>query len=108
MDQVLVNPGYPRLVFLPGLPQGHHVSEILTSPEMKTFLKDITTRYSRRIIIFDLPPLLRNDDAMVFVPNSDACLLVVEDQMTKPEDLERALQLIQEQELLGTVLNKAR
>jgi protein-tyrosine kinase len=108
IENILLNPGYPRLVVLPGLPQGHYSSEILTSSRMKTFMKDITGRYPDRIIIFDLPPLLRNDDAMVFVPSADACLFVVEDGATTPEDIERSMQLLDHSKLIGTVLNKAR
>lgn len=108
IENVLLNPGYPRLVVLPGLPQGHHSSEVLSSPQMKAFMEDITGRYSDRIIIFDLPPLLRNDDAMVFVPNVDSCLYVVEDGVTRPEDIERSMLLLQHSQLIGTILNKAR
>lgn len=108
IENILLNPGYPRLVVLPGLPQGHYSSEILTSSKMKSFMAEITGRYPDRIIIFDLPPLLRNDDAIVFVPNVDACLFVVEDGATKPEDIERSMQLLKRSQLIGTVLNKAR
>jgi Mrp family chromosome partitioning ATPase len=108
LDSVLINPDFPRLVILPGLPQGRNASEILTSPEMKAFLGDITTRYPDRLIIFDLPPLLRNDDAMAFVPSADCCLLVVEDGVTTPDQLERSRKLLRHSHVLGTVLNKAR
>ena len=108
IENILLNPGYPRLVVLPGLPQGRHSSEILSSPQMKTFMEDITSRYPDRIIIFDLPPLLRNDDAMVFVPSADACLFVVEDDVTQPDDIEHCMQLLKHSKLIGTVLNKAR
>lgn len=70
-------------------------------------MNDITSRYPDRIIIFDLPPLLRNDDAMVFVPKADAWLLVVEDGATRAYDLERSLQLLGQSRVIGTVLNKA-
>ena len=108
IEDILINPGIPRLVVLPGLPQGRHVSELLTAPEMKALLGDITRRYSDRIVIFDLPPLLRNDDAMVFVPNVEACLMVVEDGVTTPSEIKRSLHLLKDAELLGTILNKAR
>jgi Mrp family chromosome partitioning ATPase len=65
-------------------------------------------RFPDSLIIYDLPPLLRNDDAMVFIPNADATLLVVEDGVTTPDDLRRSLRLLQDTALLGTVLNKAR
>lgn len=108
VEKILVNPGYPRLVVLPGLPQEHQVSEVLSSPEMKLLLSDIVGRYPDRIIIFDLPPLLRNDDAMVFAPNADACLLVFEAGVTTPDEIKRSMQLLKHSRILGTVLNKAR
>lgn len=108
LEDILVNPGIPRLVVVPGLPQGRHVSELLTSPEMQSFLADIISRYPNRIVVFDLPPLLRNDDAMVFVPITDACLFVVEDGGTTSNEIERSMQLLNNSNLLGTVLNKAR
>jgi protein-tyrosine kinase len=107
IENILLNPGFPRLVILPGMPQGQLSSEILSSPEMKTFLDDVVNRYSDRIIIFDLPPLLSNDDALVFVPRTDCCLLVVEDNVTRPEDIIRSVQLLEHSQLIGTVLNKA-
>ena len=54
LEDILVNPGIPRLVVVPGLPQGRHVSELLTSPEMQSFLADIISRYPNRIVVFDL------------------------------------------------------
>lgn len=108
LEQVLLNPGFPRLVVLPGLPQGRHASEVLTSPAMKAFLGEVTSRYPDRLIIFDLPPLLRNDDAMVFVPTVDCCLLVVEDGVTTPEQIERSRNLLRDTQLLGAILNKSR
>jgi capsular exopolysaccharide synthesis family protein len=108
LGNIMFNPGFPRLVIVPGVPQGRFSSEILSSPEMQTFLNDITGRYPNRIIIFDLPPLLRNDDALVFVPKADASLLVVEEGVTTPEEIERCLQLMDKSQVLGTILNKAR
>ncbi len=108
LGRIMFNPGFPRLVIVPGIPQGRFSSEILSSPEMQKFLNDITGRYPNRIIIFDLPPLLRNDDALVFVPKADASLLVVEEGATTPEDIERCMQLMNKSKVLGTILNKAR
>lgn len=106
LQNIMINPSLPRLVILPGLPQQQQVSEILSSPEMEKFYQEIIARYPDRLVIFDLPPLLRNDDAMVFAPYTDACLLVVEDGVTSASDLERSLQLLQSSQVLGTVLNK--
>lgn len=108
LENILFNPGFPRLVVLPGLPQERQASELLSSPAMQSFLTEVVNRYPDRIIIFDLPPLLRNDDAMVFAPSADACLLVVEDGKTRPDEIRRCLKLLRDESLMGVVLNKVR
>jgi protein-tyrosine kinase len=108
LSQALVNPGFERLVILPNCGTVKHRSELLSSPQMGAILKDIVHRYESRLIIFDLPALLDDDDALVFAPYADATLLVVEDCVSKRADIERSLQLLKGTRLLGTVLNKVR
>lgn len=108
LSQALVNPGFERLVILPNCGTAKHRSELLSSPQMGALLHDIVHRYESRLIIFDLPALLDDDDALVFAPYADATLLVVEDCVSKRADIERSMQLLQGTRLLGTVLNKVR
>ncbi len=107
VGDILVNPGLERLVILPGKADPNYSSEILSSPEMTALLKDLTSRYESRIIIFDLPALLINDDALAFTPYVDAALLVVEEGVTTENQVERSLQLLEGTNLLGTILNKS-
>ncbi len=109
VEDVLINPGFPRLVVLPGRALGHYSSELLSSPAMKRLVLDIRNRYPSRVIIFDLPPLLRNDDALLFTPTIDATMLVVEEGVTTADELHRCEELLgSSTQLIGTVLNKAR
>ncbi|MEH6591232.1 MAG: CpsD/CapB family tyrosine-protein kinase [Halioglobus sp.] len=108
IQDILINPGLDRLTILPTLPVKGITSEILSSPGMKSLLDEIVNRYSDRFVIFDLPPLLRDDDALAFLPYADACLLIVEDCVTTPDDLERCGHLLEGTNILGTVFNKAR
>jgi len=108
LKDVLVNPGFERLVVLPNSRRSSHRSEMLSSPRMHSLLQDIISRYESRLIIFDLPAVLDDDDAMTFAPFADALLMVVEDGVSRRFDVERALKLTQGTPLLGTVLNKAR
>ncbi len=107
LEDLLFNPGFDRLVVLPGTPQGSYASEILSSPKMHSLMQELKQRYESRIIIFDLPPLLRNDDALVFTPQVDTNLLVVEEGVSTPDDIQKCLHLLQGSDLLGTILNKA-
>lgn len=107
LNQALINPGFERLVVLPNGADNHR-SELLSSPQMGKLLSDIVNRYQDRFIIFDLPALLDDDDALVFAPYADALLLVVEDGVSKRSEIERCKQLLEGTQLLGTVLNKVR
>jgi capsular exopolysaccharide synthesis family protein len=107
ISDIMLNPGFERLVMLPGKANPNYSSELLSSPQMKELLEDITSRYESRLIIFDLPPLLVNDDALAFTPFSDAALLVVEDGVSSPKDIERCLQMLEGTNLIGSILNKA-
>ena len=108
LNQALINPGFERLVLLPNRANANYRSELLSSPQMGKLLSDIVNRYQDRFIIFDLPALLDDDDALVFVPYADATLLVVEDGVSKRSEIERCKHLLEGTKLLGTVLNKVR
>lgn len=108
LEDILIHPGFERLVLLPGTPQGAFTSEILSSPEMKSVKDELVARYPGRLIIFDLPAVLSHDDALVFAPGCDATLMVVEEGGTKKQDLERAYQLLEGCNIIGSVLNKVK
>ena len=70
-------------------------------------VKELKDRYQSRIVIFDLPPLLNMEDSMVFLPNVDSTLLVVENGRNKQSEVLDAMRLLESTNLIGTVLNKA-
>ena len=108
LEDILIHPGFERLVLLPGTVQDNASSEILTSPEMKVVIQELIARYPSRLIIFDLPAVLSHDDALVFAPTCDATLMVVEEGGTNKDDLERSYQLLEGANIIGSVLNKVR
>ena len=108
LGQILVNPSFPRLVVLPGKGFTTHSSELLSSPKMVNLVNELKIKYDSRIILFDMPPLLASDDTMLFMPNFDAALLIVEDGKTTAEEIRRSLQILEATELMGILLNKSR
>jgi protein-tyrosine kinase len=108
LENILINPGYNRLVIAPGTPQGHQTSEILSSPKMQSLQAELRSRYADRLIIYDLPALLSSDDALVFAPHADAVLLVIEDGGASESELKQAMKLLEGTKILGVVLNKCR
>lgn len=108
LDKILINPGYERLVLVPGVPQSGFTSELLSSPEMSRVVDEIVSRYPSRIVLFDLPSVLDQDDALVFAPKCDGTLMVIEEGGSTKADLERASQLLDGCNIIGSVLNKVR
>lgn len=106
IEELLVNPGINRLVILPGGKPPDHSSELLASRKMMRLIEQIRNRYTSRFIIFDLPPVLVGDDVVAIGPNLDALLLVLEDGKTETNDILTAGELLENVNILGTVLNK--
>ncbi len=107
VKDALVNPGIPRLVVLANATAVSNASELLSSQRVKDLVLDLRRRYERRILIFDLPPVLTADDTMAFLPQMDCALLIAASgTSTKSED-EESQRLLASSNLLGVVLNKA-
>lgn len=82
-----------------------HSSELLGSPKMTALADELKNRYPDRLIIYDMPPALEQDDPLAFLPQVDAVLLVVRDGITRTEDLKRCLHSLSGANIIGTVLN---
>ncbi|MEW8031765.1 MAG: CpsD/CapB family tyrosine-protein kinase [Candidatus Thiodiazotropha endolucinida] len=108
LSELLFNPGIDRLVILPGNKPFSNSSEMLSSPRMVQLVEDIKNRYPNRMVIFDMPPVLLSDDVIAFSPYIDVVMLVIEEGVTRKDDLKRAFDLLGEDNLLGTVLNKSK
>lgn len=109
LSEILIRPGdIEHFVILPGGEPLMNSSEMLGSPKMCSLVKELKDRYPKRIIIFDLPPVLSTADALSFVPCVDCALVVVEDDVTKESELHQTIELLSVTNVIGTVLNKAR
>lgn len=104
----LVNPGLERFVVLPTAIPVKHPSEVLSSSKVTNLITEFRDRYAERIVIFDLPPLLGTDDAMIMLSQVDCVLIVVGDGMVSNTDLTECLRYVDSEKLLGTVLNKSK
>jgi len=107
LPDILVNPGIPRLVILPGGKPADNSSELLGAPRMQSLVKEIKERYPDRFIIFDSPPLLTSADPLVLARYMDGIIIVVEAEKTKKDDLARIFELLKDRPVIGTVFNKA-
>jgi len=107
IQEVMFNPGIPGLVIMPTMRAIPKSAEMLASKKVKGLVEDLRTKYESRIVIFDLPPVLNTDDALVILPYIDCILLVVANGMSTQSEIEETLHHLPKEKLLGVVLNKA-
>jgi Mrp family chromosome partitioning ATPase len=107
LAECLINPGMQRLSILPSRNRVGNSAELLSSPQMAMLARELKGRYPDRIILYDLPTLLGNGDALGFLPGVETTLLVVREGKARASDVKRAVSLLADHNLIGTVLNAA-
>ena len=107
INDIIYNPSIERLAVLPNTRALEHSSDFLASPRMMELEASLSAESPRRIIIYDMPPLLLSDDVLTFAPRVDGMLLVITEGHTARTSLERSKELLSEMNLLGVVLNRS-
>ncbi len=107
LKDVMINPGIDRLIIVPTMKPVSKSAETLSSKKVTTLITELRNRYDSRIVIFDCPPVLNSDDAMVLLPQVDCILLVVANGMSTQSEIEETLHHLPKNNLLGVVFNKA-
>ena len=105
-DIVYSPSGLQRISIIPNCSAVANSSDLLSGPLMKQLLTWIRQQSDRTIVIFDMPPVLVDDDVLAFCPEVDAVLLVVSQGQTDRLALEKAESLLAETNVLGVVLNR--
>ena len=107
IEQIIYNPGIDRLGIIPNTRAFEHSSELLASPRMLDLTQALTAEVPRRIVIYDMPPMLASDDVLVFAPRVDGLLLVVTEGVTARGSLEKSKELLGDTNIIGVVLNQS-
>jgi Mrp family chromosome partitioning ATPase len=107
VEDVLVRPDIERLLVLPNVHVEQHSSELVASPEMEALARRLVRDDPGRIVIYDLPPILSADDMLAFAPFADCVLFVIGERMTDRTEVLRARELLEEINVVGTVLNRS-
>jgi protein-tyrosine kinase len=106
-DQIVYDTGIRRLAVIPNAHPVEQSSEYLAAPRMTEFLAALDAEVPRRIVVFDMPPLLVSDDVLAFAPRLDSLLLVVSQGQTARRTLANAREILSEMNVIGTVLNRS-
>jgi len=107
LDQCVYDIGVRRLAVIPNVRRAENSSEFLTSPRMGEFVQTLHAEAPRRVIVFDMPPLLASDDVLAFGPRADSHLVVVSQGHTARRTLANAKEMLAEMNVIGVVLNRS-
>jgi len=107
LSDLLINPDINKLTILPGRHKLPESAEIVGSPKMMELIHEMKNRYQDRYIIFDSPPLIGSADTLILSKFVDGVILVVEYGRTQKDQIEKAMELLKEINVIGTILNKA-
>ena len=108
LEDLLLHPRIGNLALLPGGKPVANTSELMRSPRMANLVRELRDRSPKRIVVFDVPPVLSGADTLALSAYMDATILLVEECKTARDDVERACELLRNSNLLGIVLNKSR
>jgi protein-tyrosine kinase len=107
IEQTVYDISHPRLAVIPNVRPVENSSELLLSPRMGDFLHFLQSEPPRRIVVFDLPPVLASDDVLAFSPRVDSFLLVISQGQTARRTLGNAKEVLSEMNVMGVVLNRS-
>ena len=106
VNELIVWPRIDKLTLISGGNPFYESSELLGSPKMKALIAEMKSRYPDRYVFLDVPPVLVSADTFAFAPLVDWILVVVQSGVTQVNDVNRALELLPREKILGLVLNR--
>lgn len=107
LGDLLLRTNVDKLTLLPAGSAHRRATEMLASAAMAELVKEMSTRYADRIIVFDSPPLLVTTEARVLASHMGQIILVVEADVTTQGAVLKALETVENCPIVLTVLNKA-
>ena len=103
IEEAIVSADGMALDVLPVCGRPDNPSELLSSPEMRRLVEEVSGRYDR--VIIDTPAALGLPDAKAVSDLCDGMVMVVRADVTAQSDLEAVLQILDRQRILGMLIN---
>ena len=105
LEETIIRLEPAGLHILPGGTVRDNVAEILSGPKFSSLLSELRRMFD--YIIIDAPPLGIFTDATVLIGRADGALMVVRANKTRYAALDRVLEPLPRERLLGIILNGA-
>ncbi|MEM6857745.1 MAG: CpsD/CapB family tyrosine-protein kinase [Pseudomonadota bacterium] len=106
LSQVMRHVDETGLTVVPSFLSSANTAQLIAGKRFETLISELRSYASRSLVIFDLPPILVSDDAMLAVRHLDGVLMVVEQGVTTKSQLEAVLEMIDPEKVIGSVFNR--
>ena len=93
------------LHLLPGGEARHDVADLISGPKFKEILREARSLFD--FVIIDAPPLGIFTDAAVLINHADGAMLVVRAGRTRYKNVDRIMDTLPKDRMLGVVLNQS-
>ncbi|MBK1722334.1 protein tyrosine kinase [Thiocystis violacea] len=108
VEEAMVQTDLPNLRVLPAGKRHERATELLASERMARLMKEFSSRYKDRVVIFDSPPLLLASESAVLAGWMGQILVVVAAEQTPRHAVADGLSRLGQDKIMGLVLNKYR
>lgn len=105
LNKVLLKTNIPNLWLLPGRVARESIVERAGMARFDELIASLTAD-ERNTLIVDLPPVLAKDDTLAIASHLGGIVMVVEEGVTRTAEVGRAMDLLRNCNVLGSVLNK--
>ncbi|MFX0199043.1 MAG: polysaccharide biosynthesis tyrosine autokinase [Candidatus Hodarchaeota archaeon] len=103
---LIVRTQIPKLSILPSGSVTPNAAALLGSEKMRNLMKTLKSQYAHRYIVIDSPPIILTTEPIVLSEMVDGIIVVVLAANTPREVVQRALNNINKEKMLGIVLNQ--
>ena len=104
-DELVVQSKIRKLSIIPAGRSPRNPTELLSSNMMLNFLDEVTKRYKDRFVVIDSPPSHITAETKSMVQQVDGIIFVVMAQRTPRRDVQRAIESLRKEKILGIVFN---
>lgn len=84
----------------------YETTPLLAGERFSAFVDSLRALPEDHLVLFDMPPVFANDDAMVVAGQIDAYLMVIEQGRNSQKQVMDAIRLLDPSECIGSVLNR--
>lgn len=81
-------------------------AELLSGDRFVQLLAALRMQPANTVVLFDLPPVFANDDAMLSIEHLDGYVLVVDSTVTSKAHVQQAMSMLEPAPCIGTILNR--